>query len=167
MKKNLNVLAEDKGRLSISVNTTFVKSSVAKNQQEIDGFMSTARVGESTDTKRSLVDQSPYVINAGLSYTNLESGLESALSYNVQGKTLKIAGFGRPDVYSNAFHSLDFRIAKQLGEDSRTKLTFGIKNILGSVNEKFYEGYETDEKDLFELYDRGRAFSFGLSYRFI
>ena len=167
MRRNLNVLAEDKGRLSISVNTTFVKSSVAKNQQEIDGFMSTARVGESTDTKRSLVDQSPYVINAGLSYTNLESGLESALSYNVQGKTLKIAGFGRPDVYSNAFHSLDFRIAKQLGEDSRTKLTFGIKNILGSVNEKFYEGYETDEKALFELYDRGRAFSFGLSYRFI
>ena len=166
-RRNLNLLPENAGRLALNVNTTFVKSRVTKNQQELDGFMSTARDGELTSTTRDLVDQSPYVINAGLNYAKLEAGLEANLSYNVQGKTLKIAGFGRPDVYSNSFHSLDLRVSKSLGADNITRITFGARNLLGSVNKKFYQGYESDDEGIFELFDRGRAFSFGLSYRFI
>ncbi len=49
---------------------------------------------ETIDDTRQMAGQAPYVVNAGLSYNNFETGLDFGLFYNVKGPTLEIVGNG-------------------------------------------------------------------------
>lgn len=61
-----------------------------------------------TSSERPLAGQSPYVANLSLGYDNEPTGLSAYVYYNVFGRRLQDVGrLGLPDVYEEAFHSLD------------------------------------------------------------
>ena len=136
-------------------------------ENEYEGRLLTAREGEEIKDSRQMVGQSPYVINAGLSYSEFETGFEANLAYNVQGERLSIVGIGKvPDVYESPFHSLNLKLSKKLLADQRLKISFSVNNILDSNKRKVYQSFMAQDQ-LFENFSPRRTFSMGLSYRFI
>ena len=64
--------------------------------------------GTQTSTERPLQGQSPYVVNAQLSYEDVDRGLNAALLYNVSGPRIDQVGVaGLPDAYELPVHRLD------------------------------------------------------------
>lgn len=165
VRQNLGVVAPALKAFTLNANTTFVHSSVNMTESEFEGRLIAQRAGETIDNKRQMVGQSPYVVNAGLSYRG--TTMEANMSYNVQGKRLAIVGIANvPDVYERPFHALNFLVSKKLGKDQKLKLSLGAQNILSSSKRKVYESFQAEDQ-LFENFDPGRSFSFGMSYRFL
>ena len=166
-RKRMDFISPRLDNLSFNANTTFVYSNVNMTQNEYEGRLLTAREGEVIKDSRQMVGQSPYVVNAGLTYNEFETGFEANLSYNVQGERLSIVGIGKvPDVYETPFHSLNFKVSKKLLEDQRLKLSFSVKNLLDSNKRKVYQSFMAEDQ-LFENFSPRRSFSIGLSYNFI
>lgn len=165
IKKALNFLTEDLGNLTFSTNVTLAKSTIDMTSSEYQSRLSYAKDGETISKTRKMAGQAPFIINAGLNYDNVESGLNAGLFYNVKGRTLTVVGGGLfPDVYSKPFHSLNFSSGYSFGKDRRTKVSFKISNILGQVRQEVFTGYKANDQ-YYSRVDSGRAFSLGLSYR--
>lgn len=82
-----------------------------------------------TNAERALQGQSPYIVNAGLSWAKEAWGLEASVLYNVAGARLDEVGVqGLPDVYEQPIHRLDATIAKSLPHD--LKLKASASNLL-------------------------------------
>ncbi len=111
--------------------------------------------------KRTFDGQSPFLANANLTYSNLELGIESAISYNYVGKRLSSLGDQAPDNYLAPFNTLNFVFSKKFG---RYNLKFGATNLLNNrVRETLtYEGVDYVTR----AYDRGIGFNFGVSYKY-
>lgn len=166
-RKNMGFLGNAFNPLSFNANATFVQSSVNMTENEFAGRVLTAREGETVKNKRQMVGQSPYVINAGLTYLDPIGGLEANLSYNVQGERLSIVGIGKvPDVFEVPFHSLNFRVSKKLLEDQRLQLSLSANNILNAERRRVYQSFMAEDQ-LFESFFPRRNFSLGISYRLI
>ncbi len=163
LRKNLSFIAPSLKQFSLNVNTTLVQSNVQMTTEEFTGRQITARDGELIEDTRRMVGQSPYLINAGLSYNDREKGWETNLSFNTQGERLSIVGIGQvPDVYEKPFDSLNFKLSKSFND--HWKASFSMNNILGSEKQKVYQSFNTADQ-LFELYQPGQTFSFSLNYR--
>ncbi|MFO7922075.1 MAG: hypothetical protein R6U58_00105 [Bacteroidales bacterium] len=109
-----------------------------------------------------MAGQSPYVLNAGISYGNYDSGWIAGLFYNVKGPALLIAGIGLyPGIYVTPFHSLNFSINKKIGENQRTSIDFKASNILNSRTESYFESFNAGQQ-LYNSLNPGRSFSIGL-----
>ena len=163
LRKNLSFIAPSLSAFSFNVNTTVVQSKVKMTAEEIAGREIAARDGEDIGTTRAMVGQSPFLINAGINYKEIESGWEANLAFNTQGKRLSIVGIGQvPDVFEKSFNSLNFKLSKRFGDHWSTSLSMG--NILGAERRRVYESYGEAE-ELFELYQPGRTFSFSVGYR--
>lgn len=166
-RNSLGGLSQYLSNLVFNVNTTLVYSSVKMTENEYQGRLLAQRDGEEINRSRQMVGQSPYLVNAGLTYVERETGLEVNMSYNVQGERLSIVGISNvPDVFENPFHGLNFKASKRLGTDQKLKFSIGTNNILNSSRTKHYESFNAQDQ-LFENFDPGRSFSLGLSYRFI
>jgi TonB-dependent receptor len=164
VRKNLSFIMPALSPISLSLNTTVVNSEVNMTEEEIAGRTIALRDGETLGTTRDMVGQSPYLINAGINYIDIDRGWEGNLSFNTQGERLSIVGISNvPDVYEKPFDSLSFKISKRLGEDNSWKLSFGMQNILNAERQRVYKAFEAQD-ELFELFQPGRAFSFGISY---
>ncbi|REE16912.1 TonB-dependent receptor [Winogradskyella pacifica] len=165
-RKNFNFIAESLSDLSLNVNVSIIKSEIemAKGEgQEYESRQQFARNGETIDDTRELQGQSPFLVNVGLNYNNSESGFETGLFYNVQGKTLEVVGFGKnPDVYTQSFNSLNFNLSKSFGKDNRSKLSLKIDNILNDDRLSQYESYGDISAD-FSSRNPGTTFSLGYS----
>jgi len=112
-----------------------------------------------------MAGQSPYVINAGFSYSNYKNGLSTGVFYNVKGSTMSIVGAGVfPDMYVEPFHSLNFSLNKKLGEEQRTKIDFKVSNILDESQKSYFKSYKAQDQP-YRIYHPGRTFSVGLSYK--
>lgn len=116
----------------------------------------------SASDTRPLQGQSPYLINASLSYTNYKSKTASTLSFNVFGRRLsEVMRGGMPDVYEKPRPALDFTFTQGLFSSLNLKLT--ARNILNSKNSKVIE-YK-DVEYIFRENSTGRSVSFGLTYK--
>ncbi|MBC9797969.1 TonB-dependent receptor, partial [Sinomicrobium sp. FJxs] len=135
--------------------------------QEYEARNNFLKEGETIDEKRELQGQSPYLINAGLNYKSEETGLETGLFYNVQGKTLEVVGSAglNPDVYTMPFNSLNFNFSKTLGEEQRSKISLKVNNLLDDDRQSQYESFRAQNQN-FSFRAPGREFSIGYSYRF-
>ncbi|MBQ4913036.1 TonB-dependent receptor [Maribacter sp. MMG018] len=168
-RKNFGFISEGLSDLSLNLNVSIIESKIemAKGEdQEYETRQIFARDGETIDDTRQLQGQSPYLINVGLNYSNRESGFETGLFYNVQGKTLEIIGFGQnADVFIQPFNSLNFNISKTFGEEQRSKVSFKANNLLGDTRESLYESFGgiTNRSS---YRDPGMAFSLGYSLSF-
>jgi TonB-dependent receptor len=163
-RKSLDFLSPGLANFSINGNVTIVESTVEMSITEFEARQEFEKNGETLDGTREMAGQAPYIINAGISYNNQETGLEAGLFYNVKGATLTIVGGGlTPDIFSEPFNSLNFNLNKSLGEDQRTTINLGVNNILNDVREEFYTGFNAEDQ-YFSRLSPGTSFSFGVKY---
>ncbi len=113
-------------RNTIFSNLTLIRSSV-----------DTRDVLGSTAASRPLQGQSPYVINAGWLYQDLEHNFTTSLVVNRVGQRIFLVGnMNDPEIWERARTFLDLQIAKQIGK--KVELKLNIQNILAQ-NQIFYQ----------------------------
>ena len=164
--RNLNFISPILQNLNLNGNITLVDSKVDMTSAEYNSRKAYEKDGENTNDSRAMAGQSPYVINAGIVYGNLEKGIDAGLFYNIKGPTLLIVGAGLfPDIYQQPFNSLNLNINKKFGEQKRTSVDFKVSNILNQNHVNYYDAYKADKQTYSEI-NPGRSFSLGLSHKF-
>lgn len=146
--------------LELVFNGTLIKSEI---------HVSDTQENENQIKDRALQGQSPYVINAGLLYNDIDRGLQASLMYNVFGKRIFSVGdlTGNRTQYEMPKGLLDFTFTKQLGEHFDLKL--GIQDILNQYY-RVVQDSNADDKidssdDPIQQYKTGQLFSLGLGFR--
>lgn len=166
IRKNLTFISPGLENFAFSGNVTFVESQIDMSNVEFNARKNFERTGENLDNVRQMAGQAPYVINAGLIYSNPDKGWESGLFYNVKGETLEIVGAGLyPDIFFQPFHSLNFSLSKKFGEDNRSSIDFQISNILNDRVESFYQSFQARDR-VFNSIGPGVAFGVGFGHKF-
>lgn len=165
-RKDLDFISTSLSNFNINGNFTWVKSQISMTNAEYNSRKAYEKTGETVTKTRQMAGQSPYVINAGITYSNYEKGINAGIFYNVKGPTLYIVGAGLfPDIYQEPFHSLNFSINKKLGKDKKTVIDFKVSNILNDRNDIMYQSY-TATNQIFESKNPGLSFGFGINYKF-
>ena len=161
-------------RLFVGGNVTLVQSGVDMNSVQVDDDGTTeyelrttwARDGETISSERQMAGQSPYSVNANISYEIVEKKSSVSLAYNVQGEKLSIIASGRtPDVYTIPFNSLDFNAYYSFGEDLKSRITLGATNILDDDRTLVYRSYGTED-EIYSSYKPGIGIKLKYSYTF-
>lgn len=98
----------------------------------------------STNTKRPLQGQSPWIVNAYVDYDNSQIGTHVRLLYNSFGRYIvQVSAFGLPDIYQQPRHLLDLVVSQRLFAyrrndwgDLRNELLLDVEiaNILNTVD---------------------------------
>lgn len=165
LKQSFGLIAESLENLAFNVNFTYTKSSIDFTSKEMKSREFNKRDGEVIATSRDMSGQAPYLINAGLAYNGFDNGMELGLFYNVQGRTLQYVGISdRPNVYSEPFHSLNFKASKQFGAEQRISLSVTVDNILDAKRESVFTSFMAEDQ-LFSSLEPGRSFGLSLGYR--
>lgn len=122
-------------------------------------------------TSRSLQGQSPYLINAGLQYSNVKNDLSFNVLYNRIGQRISEVGYqGYPDIYERGRNVLDFQVSKKLMKNN-AELRLNLSDVL---NEKviFYQNldgntiYHAAKDNLMNSAITGRGASLSFTYNF-
>jgi hypothetical protein len=162
IRKSLSFLSD---KLSLASNFSYILSQVEMTPNERIGKTNELRKGQTLDDKREMQGQAPYIINFGINYDNRESGFTANLSYNVQGPKLSIVGIGRlPDVYTESFHSLNFKSSYSLGKGKRSQISFAVTNLLNDIPVQVYRGLNAEDK-IFTQRLVQRTFKIGYSLK--
>ena len=91
-------------------------------------------VGDITNDRRAMTQQSPWVLNLQLGFDALDLRHSGSIVYNSFGKRVFFAGIsGQPDGYEQPFNSLDFVYSFYPTENLSFKLR--VRNILDSTVE--------------------------------
>jgi outer membrane receptor protein involved in Fe transport len=161
-------------RLFFSGNFSYIQSQVdmksivtgTSGQTEYELRQNNLRDGETLDQFRPMAGQSPYMVNATLSYEVREVDMNVSLAYNVQGEQLSIVSSGRvPDVYTIPFHSLNFNIYKGFGMDFKHRITLRVTNILNARREMVYKSYGAED-EVFSSFQPQTGFALAYRYKF-
>ncbi len=108
----------------IGSNASFIGSRIQLSDQLVNRSNMTSR-------DRPLQGVSPYVINANLSYDNLDIAHTSTLLYNILGRRISEVGTASmPDIYEQPAHSLDYVMIQGITENIRVELK--AQNLLGA-----------------------------------
>lgn len=157
--KRLNFTKATKN-IFFRTNLTYIYSQVSIDAQELE---SKRYYDPNYSDKRKMFEQSPWIINATLSYKNDSIGLTANISYTYNAKKLTIINpNGIPDVYQKATNDLVFNINKKFGKSFIA--TFEIKNILNNRSTNIYK-FESKEY-IYNDYGWGREFNIKLAYKF-
>ena len=166
IRKNLNFISPALQNLSLSGNVTFVESQIEMTSIELNSRKNFEREGEKIDNIRQMAGQAPYVVNAGVTYSNSDAGIDAGLFYNVKGRTLEIISSGLyPDVFFKPFNSLNFSLNKRIGKERNTAIDFKVSNILNDDLERAFSSFEAEDQ-LFSRFSPGVSFSMGVSHNF-
>lgn len=152
IRKNLAFINESLRPLTVFANTTVMHSEISADSTNISGNTFVV------NTDRSMVGQAPYVVNAGIAFSN-ESGARSAtLLYNTVGRRVYSASdIDLPPVYEQPRHVLDLAVRLPIMQRFAAKLD--LKNLLDADHE-ITQGAATRE-----YYRSGRSVSVGVSWR--
>lgn len=173
-RKRIGWTEKDYVKLFVGANYTWIKSQINMNKIYIDKGnkqytekeirQSNARDGQVIGDYRPMFGQSPYLINAFISFSHDSLGIDANLSYNVQGKRLAVIGIGAiPDVYEQPFHSLNFKISKKFGKNNQWKGSLTAQNLLNFARRRYYESYNA-EPQVYDYFIQGRTISAQISY---
>ncbi len=166
VRKELGFITPALSKILFSGNVTLVRSRIQMTSIEFNSRKSFEKGGQNITDTRDMAGQSPYVINAGFTYSNNDIGLNAGVFYNVKGPTLYIVGVGLyPDVYTEPFHGVNLSVNKAFGKDGRTAIDFKVDNLLNDRTEKFYQSYNAS-KQIFDSMNPGTTFSLGISHKF-
>jgi hypothetical protein len=125
-----------------------------------------ARDGEVIDQFRRMSGQSPYAVNASISYELANDRGNISLAYNVQGDQLTIIGSGRvPDVYTLAFHSLNFNAYVNVGAERRSRLSLRVQNLLDDDRTLVYRSFNAEDQ-VYTSFKPGISIRLGYQYSF-
>ncbi len=145
---------------SLGGNLAWIQSEVPFTEAELIGRRAN---DPSVGDTRPLFDQSPYVINADLTYDNRRSGTLASAVFNLAGERIFFTVDGGPDVYEQPFPQLDLIFSQRLWTHWKVKLS--VKNVLDSEFKRTYSS-DFDSPFLNAQYRKGRTFGFTLSYNF-
>lgn len=170
-RKKLDFISEQLKAFEVSGNLTLVQSSSDVDTSEL--ALIRGNDPEHADT-RPLFGQSPYIINATLSYSNDSADIKANVAFNIFGDRLVlVTKGGLPDIYELSRPSLDFNLSKTFKK--RLKITFRAKNLLDPEYKQVFK-IKTESADyaikpdnesfIFRNYKRGRNFSISVSYKF-
>lgn len=157
LRKNLGDWVDFLNHFKVSTNMTYVHSYVSITNDE---YLALKNWLPNPSRDREMYNQSPYVINANLTYDNVDNGWASTLGFNVMGKRLKVFNLSLPSIYLQPRPELNFSIKKKVS--TNLSVGFRAKNILNpAYNESLSIGdvtYSTTK------YKTGRDFSLSLTY---
>jgi len=123
----------------------FANGSVIRSKVDVSGV-----VGSATDS-RPLQGQSPYIVNAGLTYTHPDKIWTSTLYLNRVGNRIAIVGnTNEPDLWEQARTFLDFQLTysfwKPNGSKSpKAELKLNVQNILAQDQLYYQNNTNTSE----------------------
>lgn len=164
IRKNFDFIAPNLSKLMFIANASWIESRLRYGTEQKSAREFAARDGEEVGEYRPLQGQAPYLLNAGLSYSDQEQGFESGLYYNVQGPKLAIVGISQtPDVYTEPFHSVNYKLMKSFGKDKQYELSLSINNILNDKREMYAKSYGSSDQ-LYSRYNPGTTFKLGFRY---
>ena len=165
-RKSFDFISPAMQKFYLNGNITFVQSSLKMQEAEFRARKNFEKIGETVSDTREMAGQAPYIVNAGFGYNNPDSGLDAGLFYNVKGETLFIVGGGLfPDVYAKPFHSLNLNLNKAFGEEKRASISFNVSNLLNSIRQDVYVGFEADDQ-IFYRVQPGTEIGLGFKYSF-
>jgi hypothetical protein len=128
----------------------------------------------STNRKRPLQGQSPWIVNAFVDYDNSEIGTNVRVLYNAFGPYIRqVSAFGLPDIYQQPRHMLDlvasqrvFAYRRNNWGDLRNELlvSFEIENILNTVDLQT-QTLEGTSYTTYRTLD-GTTFKLGLTWKY-
>ncbi len=149
-RKDLGFLADFMSNFKFSTNVSIIESSL-----EVD------QISDFEVAERPFIGQPPFIVNAALSYSDIERGWDATLSYNVVGDRLETIGFSTPDIYNRSRHQLDVNIMKEI---NNLNLRLSIRNLLDDdyLRSSEYEGTEY----VWQRFNRGINLTLGASYTF-
>ncbi|GAB4134112.1 MAG: TonB-dependent receptor [Raineya sp.] len=118
--------------LGVVANASYLISRVNVGRS-VDLGPSVGIVDVDAPENRTLVGQSPYLLNAGFYYNNEDKGWQINTLYNLAGPRLFLVGnFNNPSFYENQRHIVDFNISKTFAQ--KWEVRFTAQDIL---NQKF------------------------------
>ena len=148
----------------VGMNLSLIQSVVDIPQIELDVIKV---VNPNAEDTRPFQGQSPYIVNANLSYSNRDYGWDATLAYNVFGDRLAFQGReGTPDIFEKGRHSLDLAVTKQFRNG--ISLGFTGTNLLDAVYRtasKFTNQSGTTNEFVYTQYQIGRTLGFSLAYQ--
>jgi TonB-dependent receptor len=145
-----------------------VFSNLAYIQTEVK-FIGANANAVATEVSRPLQGQSPYILNAGLQYSNLDNGWSSTILFNQIGKRIFFIGnedFG--SIIEQPRPLLDFQLSKRI---NKAEIRFSVSDILNSRFRFFQDWnnnltYDADKGDsLFINQRQGTNISLTFSYK--
>ncbi|HUQ82836.1 MAG TPA: TonB-dependent receptor, partial [Gemmatimonadaceae bacterium] len=148
MRKSMGALARALNSLTAFTNVTVMRSKIKLGET----------TASATNKNRRMVGQSPYVINAGLTYSPLSGSTSATLLVNRVGERIDAAGDQPlPDVIEQARTALDFSL--RFPVISTVSARFDAKNLLD-------DPYEVTQGSVQrESYRTGRVLQLGLVWR--
>lgn len=158
VRRALDFIPEELGRFSLGMNLALIQSEVALTPEEL---AAKREVIPDAPATRALYDQSPYVLNADLSYDLPATGTSLSVSFNIFGPRITIASLTTEDVFEQPAPGLDVVLRQRLSK--HLNLKFSAKNLLDPV---FERTYGEDGSRLYSSYTKGITLALGLNYEF-
>jgi outer membrane receptor protein involved in Fe transport len=156
----LDLLDDNLKNFSVGANFTYIQSEVLRSPDEQGNRDFFNVPGGIT---RPLYDQSPYIINADVTYESKSLGTIISVVYNVSGERLYFAGYTVPDVYEQPAPRLDLILSQKLSE--HWKLKFSAKNLLNPEVRRIHDYADPNGEDyIYSSYTRGLEFGLSLSF---
>jgi outer membrane receptor protein involved in Fe transport len=147
------------GKTSVVFNATYIYSRVKLDPS----------IAATQSDNRPLQGQSPYIVNAGLNYSDAKKGFQLSLNYNVIGKRIFAVGnnFGSPypDWYEMPRNVVDLNFSKEITKWIMIK--GGVTDLLNQDNYILQDGNQDNNFDkgkdqIIQSYIPGRVISLGL-----
>ncbi len=148
IRQHLGFISERLNNFSASANLSLIESDIQ---------LSDSTKGIQTSSNRPLHGQSPYLLNAELSYFNPKYGTSASAYLHIYGKRISEVGSKPlPDIYELPHPDVDLTFKQHLG--GQISLKAAIENALDP--EIRYEQGNLPT----EVYRKGRVFSIGMNY---
>lgn len=157
-RKNLGFLGDSFEPFSLGGNLALVQSEVKLSRDEL---INKGQFFPDLKETRPLYDQSPYILNLDLAYSNKKTGTSAALILNIAGPRITITKLNADDVYEQPAPALDLVVSRKIGAHATIKLS--AKNLLDPQIERTYG--ESSSR-IYTSYTRGRTFGISLTYDF-
>jgi hypothetical protein len=160
LRKSLMGISSSKilDKFSLLINGAVINSKVDLGTNAID-----------QTSKRPMMGQSPYAVNAGIFFTDTASRIQVNMLYNVIGKRLFAVGTaGNPDIYEMPRNVIDLNISKAVGK--YLEVRFGISDLLNQssrLKQDSNKSGKIDSRDEQILsFKRGSYYTLGFNLRF-
>ena len=130
---------------------------------------SDVKVSGISDYSRFLQGQSPYLVNAGLFYTEPKSGIQANLLYNVVGQRIYVIGDNvlSSNVFEMPRQVIDMNVSKSF---NKIEVKAGVQDLLNQsfrlIQDTDRNNKITDSDGVFQQYKRGSNYFVSLNYRF-
>ena len=145
--------------------TIYTNAALIRSKMDLSAF-----VGQAEYIGRPLQGQSPYLINAGLYFTEPKTQISFNASYNVVGQRIAIAGsVQEPSVWENRRHVIDLQLVKNFNDKFELKLN--VKDLLAQDLTFFQDinknkKYDVDVDNTWQQMNFGQTISLSLKYNF-